>query len=261
MTTTTAPRHSVHTPRPAWTAGVAALVAACANGTPEKLPPEACGAADPDLLLACSSPTQSPASYIEAALAYFDTMDSRVPLERFPAYSERVVRWEWPPWLKLTGYTRTNIEASDRLLRAYPSIVEARDCRAFDVQPFARCRVSFVYADHDGLDCPIYEEFAFNDLGEITWIEAWSDQPALLPLDAQRDPWAEDAAFPRLASRIPGLGTGTGWIDPLGAAMTRAAADDPEIEDFVARTQDFAGAWADEAAAAGDTLWERGCGW
>ena len=71
------------------------------------------------------------------------------------------------------AYGRENIEASDTLLRAYPSIVEERDCRGFDTQPFGRCRVVFYYDDpeHEGRGCPIYEEFVFNDDGGITWIE------------------------------------------------------------------------------------------
>ena len=52
-----------------------------------------------------------------------------------------------------------------------PSTVPTRDCRAFSVQPFARCYVTFEYKDGP---CPIYEEFVFNDQGEMTFIEAWS---------------------------------------------------------------------------------------
>jgi hypothetical protein len=234
------------------------LCAAC--GAPEKVPPS-CAEGDPDALLACSEASQPEDHYVEAALAYFDTMDSRVPLV-FPAYSERVVRWEWPPWLKLTGYTREVIEVSDTLLRSlYPSVVDNRDCRAFSTAPFARCRITFAYEAHDNLPCPIYEEFAFNEAGEITWIEAWSDQPGLLPLDAEADPWAESAGFPRLAARIPGLGSPSGWIEPQGEAMQEVAASDPEVADFVRRTEDFAGTWAEEEAAAGEEMWAEGCGW
>lgn len=254
------PPLSSSTRRAAGLALGAALAGCGAPADPAKDPVD-CPAGDPEAMLRCSAPVLAPEVYVEAALAYFDTMDSRVPLETFPAYSPLVVRWEWPPWLKLTGYTRETIEASDRLLRAYPSIVEDRDCRAFDVAPFARCRVSFEYADHDGLGCPIYEEFAFNEAGEITWIEAWSDQPELLPLDPSADPWAEDPAFPRLAARVPGLGSASGLIDPTGAAIQAAAEADADVADLVTRMADFAGTWADEAAAAGDDYWARGCGW
>lgn len=236
-------------------------VVGCTSAPNDGPTAEACSDGDDDALLPCSVPTLAPEDYAAAALAYFDTMDSRVPLA-FPAYSPLVVRWEWPPWLKLTAYTREVIEASDLVLRlTLPSIVEERDCRAFETAPFARCRVTFYYEEHDGLGCPIYEEFAFNEAGEITWIEAWSDQPDLLPLDAATDPWAEEAGFPRLADRIPGLGSPAGLIDPEGAAMKAAAADDPDVADFVARAADFTGAWADEFAAAGDDLWTVGCGW
>ncbi len=247
--------------RPWWVVAAVAILGACTPAPDAGPAPDACADSDADALLPCSVPTLAPDDYVTAALAYFDTMDSRVPLS-YPAYSPLVVRWEWPPWLKLTAYTREVIEASDFVLRlTLPSIVEARDCRAFDVAPFARCRVSFFYDEHDGLGCPIYEEFAFNESGEITWIEAWSDQPDLLPLDAATDPWAEAPGFPRLADRIPGLGSPTGLIDPEGDAMQTAAADDPDVADFVARAADFTGAWADEFAAAGDDLWAVGCGW
>ncbi len=240
-----------------WTA---ALLAACAAEAPRSPPAANCAPGDPDAPLACSRPALPASHYVDAANAYFDTMDRRVPLA-FPAYSPNVARWEWPPWLKLTAWTREVIEASDRLLRAYPSIVDGRDCRFFEEAPFARCRVVFRYDAHDGRACPIYEEFAFNEAGEITWIEAWSDQPGLLPLDPASDPWAEAPNFPRLAARIPGLGSPTGWIDPAGPALQAAAAQDADVADFVRRTEDFAGTWSDEAAAAGDGLWAAGCGW
>jgi hypothetical protein len=235
------------------------LAVACAGPADPKAP--ACPEGDPDAPLGCSQPTLPEDHYVAAALAYFDTMDSRVPLETFPAYSERVVRWEWPPWLKLTAYTREVIELSDQLLRAYPSVVDDRDCRYFPDAPFARCRITFRYEAHDNLPCPIYEEFAFNEAGEITWIEAWSDQPALLPLDAADDPWAEDPAFPRLAARVPGLGSPSGLIDPDGDAMAAAAEADADVADLVRRMADFGGTWGAEAAAAGDEMWSVGCGW
>ena len=219
-----------------------------AASTAPSCPPE-----DADALLRCSAPVLEPEHYVGAALAYFDTMDKRVPLA-FPAYAPHVARWEWPPWLKLTAWTREVIEASDRLLRAYPSVVDDRDCRFFPEAPFARCRVVFRYDAHDGRACPIYEEFAFNEAGEITWIEAWSDQPGLLPVEATTDPWGQAADFPRLAARVPGLGSASGFVDPEGAAVQAAAEADADVADFVGRTRDFAGTWSDEAAAAGDEL-------
>lgn len=222
------------------------------------------GAADPcagdAAASTCLSPTQDAEYYAAQAHAYFDTMDYTAKSEGWPPYSELVARWEWPPWLKLTAFGRSNIEATDTLLQLYPSTVPERDCRAFDVQPFARCTVVFYYDAHDGKPCPIYEEFSFNDQGEITFIEAWSDLDGLRPTTAE-DPWGEAGDIGRLSTRIPGLGTSTGLIDLDGAAMTEAAAADPDVADFVTRANDWYDTWLAELEAAGDDLWERGCGW
>ncbi len=209
----------------------------------------------------CLEPTQDPEYYVDKGLAYFDTMDSDKEWQGDPNYSPLVARWEWPPWLKLTAYTRDNIEATDALLHLYPSTVPERDCRFFSEQPFARCRVTFFYADHDGQPCPIYEEFTFNDQGEMTFIEAWSDLPGMLPMDDSADPWAESAGVSRLSTRVPGLGNAEGRIDLQSDAMLAAAADDPDINDFVVRANDWYATWSAELEAAGDDLWERGCGW
>lgn len=223
------------------------------------------GAVDPcageDALAACSAPMMSDEHYADVSSWYFDTMDRTAVIEGPPPYSELVARWEWPPWLKLTAFGRENILSTDALLRLYPSVVLERDCRAFDVQPFGRCRVVFYYDDHEGRGCPIYEEFTFNDAGEVTFIEAWSDLPGLLPMPAD-DPWAEGPDVDRLSARVPGLGTATGLIDLDGAAMTAAASTDPVLADFVVRAKDWYGTWSAElAASGGDAMWEVGCGW
>jgi len=208
---------------------------------------------------ACASPTQTAEYYAAKSSEYFDTMDYRVELEEWPPYGEQVARWEWPPWLKLTAFGRDNIEAADTLLQLYPSIVEDRDCRGFDTQPFGRCTVVFYYDDHEGLGCPIYEEFVFNDDGEITWIEAWSDLDGMRPTTAD-DPWSERDGAPRLSDRIPGLGTPTGAIDLDSDAMHAARADS-DVDDFVVRANDWYPTWSAELAAAGDGMWAEGCGW
>jgi hypothetical protein len=205
-------------------------------------------------------PTQTQEYYIEQSSSYFDTMDYTVDLDGWPPYSELVARWEWPPWLKLTAYTRENIEATDTLLVLYPSIVSERECKAFDTQPFGRCYVVFYYDDHEGKGCPIYEEFTFNDAGEITFIEAWSDVDGLRPQEID-DRWAEADGVARLATRVPGLGTASGRIDLDGEAMTAAVEADPDVADFVYRAKDWYVTWSEEYANAGDDLWERGCGW
>lgn len=213
-----------------------------------------------EALSACSTPTQDDAYYIDQGITYFDTLDESADPASKPTYAELVARWEWPPWLLLTGYGASMITSVDRvILLAQPgTTVPDRTCEAFDVQPFSRCRVVF---DYEGQPCPIYEEFTFNDAGEITFIEAWSDLPGYRLTEDPADPWAEAPGLPRLSTRIPGLGTAAGRIDPTGAAMKAAAAADPDVADFVNRTQDFWGTWTETFEAAGDDLYPRGCGW
>ena len=230
------------------------------TGERESSVPAADPCAGDGALAACLSPEQSAEYYIEQSSAYFDTMDYTVDLDEWPPYSERVARWEWPPWLKLTAYTREVIEATDTLLKLYPSVVPERECQAFDEHPFGRCYVVFYYDDHDGLGCPIYEEFTFNDQGEITFIEAWSDLDGLRPQSVE-DRWAEAADIDRLSARVPGLGNDEGLIDLDSDAMMAAAAADADVADFVTRARDWYPTWLEEYQSAGDDLWERGCGW
>ena len=162
----------------------------------------------------------------------------------------------------LTAFGAEHIENTDLLLRAYPSTIPERECLFFDQQPFARCRVVFYYDDpeHEGRGCPIYEEFAFNDAGEMTVIEAWSDVDGLLPL-ADDDPWAEADDFERISTRIPGLGTASGQLDINGEMYAAAAADDPLLMDLKNRSNNWTETWMEAYEAAGDTLWPDGCGW
>ncbi len=211
-------------------------------------------------LATCLEPTMSPEYYAEKSSMYFDTMDYTVELEEWPPYSELVARWEWPPWLKLTAYTRENIEATDTLLTMYPSVVPERDCRAFDTQPFGRCYVVFYYDAHEGRGCPIYEEFTFNDAGEITWIEAWSDVEGLRPT-SDEDRWGEQSDIGRLSNRIPGLGNAGGRIDLDSEWMQAAAAEDADVADFVERANDWYETWLEEYTNAPDDYWDIGCGW
>jgi hypothetical protein len=222
-------------------------------------PPQECGESEDDLST-CSTPTMDADYYVEQSMLYFNTMDSAEDRDVGPDYGEQVARWEWPPWLKLTAFGREDILEADLILRLYESTVPERDCRAFDEQPFGRCRVTFYYDEHDGLGCPIYEEFTFNDIGEMTFIEAWSDLPGMLPM-GDDDPWAEGDDVSRLSTRVPGLGSATGALDLNGDAMVAASAEDADVADFAARAADWRAAWLLELDAAGDDLWERGCGW
>ena len=210
----------------------------------------------------CLAPVFDPDFYVEQAHRYFNTMDTAEDMDLAPNYSELISRWEWPPWLLLTAFGLENIESADTLLRLYPSTIPERDCRFFEQQPFARCRVTFYYEDaaHEGRGCPIYEEFVFNDRGEMTFIEAWSDLDGFRPMDDD-DAWAEADGVPRLSTRIPGLGTSDGLLDLDGDAMGTAASSDEDVADFVHRANHWFEAWSAEMEAAGDDLWERGCGW
>jgi hypothetical protein len=217
-----------------------------------------------DSFSTCLSPKQTPEYYIEQSSKYFDTLDASASRESIPNYSELVARWEWPPWLKLTGIGRAMMIDSDKLVvELTPSTVPTRDCRAFTVNPFGRCRVSFQYK---GGPCPIYEEFTFNDQGEMTFIEAWSDQPGYLPMAEEADTWGEGPGVHRLSTKIPGLGNETGLMDPEGVAMRKAAARDAEVADFARRANDFYTTYAEELLKSGgslseDELYGLGCGW
>ena len=205
------------------------------------------------------TPQQTPEYYVAQANLYFDTLDTRADPALVPNYSTLVARWEWAPWLLLTGYERDVMVNSTRTaLAAEPSTVPTRDCRAFAVQPFARCRVSFAYR---GGACAIYEEFTFNDQGETTFIEAWSDLPGMRATEDPADPWAEGAGVHRLSTRVPGLGNETGLIDPLGPWMQAAARTDPELADFAARTQTIWESWLQISRERGPDYFALGCGW
>lgn len=216
------------------------------------------GAGTPAATARCLVPTKSPDHYVAQAEKYFDTLDVDADRDSVPDYAERVARWEWPPWLLLTGYGRDVMNETAAFLRQFdPSTVPTRDCRFFPEQPFARCYVEFEYA---GGPCPICEEFAFNDAGEITFIEAWSDLDGLRPTETD-DPWGEASDIGRLSTRIPGLGTPDGRIDQEGEAMRAAAAVDSDIASFRDRAADFWETWYAEFLAADADFFARGCGW
>lgn len=182
------------------------------------------------------------AYYIDQGVKYFQTMESSVPAKVQPAYSDLVIRWEWPPWLALTGYKRNNLINTDILLKLYPTAYDTIDCQFFEVQPFCRCHVMFNYS---GKRIPIYEEFTFNDQGEMTFIEAWSDLEGFLPMEVS-DHWAEADSVNRLSTRVPGLGNRTGRIDRKADWMQRAAANDPLLADMLNRIKHPVGTYIRE---------------
>lgn len=166
--------------------------------------------------------------YVDQGLNYFDTLDSYATNVSTPKYAENVIRWEWHPWLKLTGYKRWMMPI-DVLPKLYPTRVTNRDCRFFEVQPFCRCRVWFEYL---GLTAPvkIYEEFTFNDFGEITFIEAWTDE-------RESDPWGEEGTINRLSTRIPGLGTPHGLVTERDRQLKQLALKDSDVKDLLRRLE------------------------
>ncbi|MEM9195917.1 MAG: hypothetical protein AAGF12_42515 [Myxococcota bacterium] len=211
-----------------------------------------------DATASCLAPTMPPDYYVAQAALYFDTLDLDAPEENVPTYHPEVIRWEWPPWLKLTGYTADVMISSAAALRRFdPSRVPVRDCRFFPTQPFARCYVVFEYPDGP---CPIYEEFAFNDAGEMTFIEAWSDLPGFRP-QPETDRWAEAPEVYRLSNLVPGLGNSTGTFDPNGARVEELGRMSQDVADFAARAKDWERAWGEELINAGSDLYVRGCGW
>lgn len=233
-----------------------ALAAGC-GGSDHAAPTTACQNAGTDGATAgCLAPHQDAAHYVDQGNKYFDTLDSYTNPLIVPDYSELVARWEWPPWLKLTGYGRGMMVILDLGLKLYPTRVPERDCRAFPVQPFGRCRVNF---DYSGRPCAIYEEFTFNDQGEMSFIEAWSDRPGSLPSADPADAWAEGDDVSRLATRVPGLGNATGLIDLDSEWMQQAASADPDVGDFVTRAKAPVQTFIQETIASGGDLIEKGC--
>jgi hypothetical protein len=207
----------------------------------------------------CLSPTRSAEYYAEQANAYFDTLDISADPESVPNYALLVARWEWPPWLLLTGYGKQDmVDTGVALKDVDPSTVPDRDCRGFETQPFARCYVVFEY---EGGACPIYEEFTFNDAGEMTFIEAWSNIPGLLPQFESGDLWGEKGSVPRLSTRVPGLGSPDGRIDLDSPWMLDAAANDGDVADFANRATDWWSHWLDTFARTPEDFFAHGCGW
>jgi hypothetical protein len=146
-----------------------------------------------------------------------------------PRYATLVIRYEFPPWLLTTGYGAWTMRTTNEALRAYRTTYKRIDCRAFDTQPFGRCHVVFLYGtddpntpEDDRTECPIYEEFTFNDKGEITFIEAWTDHDGYLPM-RPGDYWAQGPKVKRLSTKVPGLGRNDGKIKPHSDAMQHAA--------------------------------------
>jgi len=148
--------------------------------------------------------------YIDQANLYFDSLDTTRDTPD-PKYHEMVARYEWPPWLILTGLQRDRTLFIDKAIRlSGPCVCVNRTHKVFPVNPFVRSVVTFYYGQEDideGTDpLRIYEEFTFNDAGEITFIEAWwgTNYKNLLP-QLTPDGWPMSEVN-RISTKIPGLG-------------------------------------------------------
>lgn len=206
----------------------------------------------------CLRPTLRPEHYVAEALAYFDTLDVDADRASVPQYHPDVARWEWPPWLLLTGYgADVMIDTAETLRQFDPSTVPVRDCRFFETQPFARCRITFEYEEGP---CPIYEEFVFDDAGRTTFIEAWSDLDGLRPMPVD-DPWGERSNIGRLSTRIPGLGSNAERFDLNLPELVALGESDPDVAEFRRRGLEFWATWFEELGAADEDFFARGCGW
>ncbi len=207
------------------------------------------------------TPKFPPEYYAEQGVKYFKTMQSDVSVKVQPNYSDLVIRWEWPPWLLLTGFKKSGLIVTDIMLKLNPTQYDLMDCRGFETQPFCRCHVVFNYS---GTTCPIYEEFTFNNQGEITFIEAWSDFESLLPMNSGSDKiWDENEYWGqkevnRLSAKVPGLGNAKGQIDLYSDCMNQAASVDKDIAELQLRAKDANGYWIKELYRNGKNA-ARGC--
>jgi hypothetical protein len=169
--------------------------------------------------------------YISQGEKYFDTLDTYASRSSKPVYSSHVIRWEWYPWLFLTGYRKFGMKF-DRFLVLYPTRVVNRNCQAFPTQPFTRCRVTFIY-EKSQQSYDIYEEFTFNSLGEVTFIEAWTDHPDYLPMNPAEDYWGEGENVARISTKVPGLGRPNGKFDRK--QLAKLAQNDQDLKNLLKR--------------------------
>lgn len=131
----------------------------------------------PQLLSTVLVPKFEKDYYIDQANQYFDSLDTSVEKGK-PNYSSKLARWEWQPWLILTGFGKEKTLLIDGAIRASGKcICVNREHRFFDQNPFIRSVITFYYGEDDIVNktnaLRILEEFTFNDSGEITFIEAW----------------------------------------------------------------------------------------
>jgi hypothetical protein len=100
---------------------------------------------------------------------YFDSLESKSYCQKtpfiLPSYSVGLVRYEWPPWLLLTGLGSTATSSMDRVFAdVNPCVVVDRKHVICEQNPFGRSLVTVCYGKGSSLQAfKIYEEFTFND--------------------------------------------------------------------------------------------------
>lgn len=172
------------------------------------------GTDDKDALAPSLKPKFDPEYYKLQCDLYFTHLESGIA-DRVEFYcASGCPRWEWPPWDCLTGLGFVNIMTADAFDRDETAcIVVDRTHKFFDVQPFGRSVVTFYYGDDIKTrknPIKIYEEFTFNDFGQVTFIEAWSAvKGEYLPV-VDDNGWPPEDVPVRLSYHIPGLGSPTG---------------------------------------------------
>lgn len=201
-----------------------------------------------DALSTAAFPTRPASYYLEQCDLYFDSIQSlsytpKPHRNKFPKYAKNVARWEWSPWLMLTSFGRRNLISIDKVIRLYPCICVDRSFRLFTTQPYVRCLVTLFYGaevNKRELGLHIYEEFTFNDEGEMTFIEAWLCEEGLQLGSLDDEGWpVDEEAIRRLSTLLPGLGSASGEIDMKSTAFLQACQTHPEVEDYRQRVRYF----------------------
>jgi len=195
-----------------------------------------------DALAFTLKPKYSPEYYKLQCDLYFTHLESRIA-DRVEFYcSLTCVRWEWPPWDLLTGQGMINIMYADMVDRDQNEcIVAERNIRFYDVQPFGRAIITIYYGDNIKTrqhPIKIYEEFTFNDFGQVTFIEAWSCQQSEYLPGFDAEGWPIEIPT-RLSYLIPGLGHITGEINVNTEAVQHAALQNKYVADYVERSKHF----------------------
>jgi hypothetical protein len=115
--------------------------------------------------------------YIHQAYLYFDFLDTSKPFIPLN-YADKCVRYEWSPWgSPLSGVTGLGklMHFFDKIYRfIYPCVIKNRTFQTYDINPFVRSTVTFHEMNAPYKTYDIYEEFSFNEKGEIIFIEAWT---------------------------------------------------------------------------------------